>query len=180
MSFPCGYGEVQSGIIHRGLPGGRAEDVHDEVVKLKQQALNLLVGELLGSGAYRRVYALRHAPDLVLKLEYSPDFANVSEWRTWCDLEHSEWAQWLAPCVAIDEFGGALVQKRAPDLTDEQWAQLREHPAFLGDTGRRNWGWYDGRPVMRDYAFNHLVHRGLKNVRMHRWAEKDIASKEAA
>lgn len=140
--------------------------VLEEPPKLCKQALNLLVGRCLGQGAYRRVYELRHAPDLIIKLEYSHDFANAKEWTTWQELEHTEWSQWLAPCVSIDEFSGALVQKRAEDLTDEQWASLAQYPAFLGDVGRRNWGWYEGRPVMRDYAFNHLVGRGLKNVRM--------------
>lgn len=150
---------------------GAVEDIRDahildEPPKLSSQALNLLVGECLGQGAYRRVYALKHSPGLVLKLEYCPDFMNVREWHAWEYLRDTEWSRWLAPCVSIDEFSGALVQERADDLTDEQWEQLVEYPNFLGDVGRRNWGWLKDRPVMRDYAINHLMHRGLNRVRM--------------
>lgn len=162
MSPPfVGY---EGGVVSRAELEART--VLDEPPKLAKQALNLLVGECLGQGAYRRTYALRHAPDLVLKLEYSHDCANAKEWTTWQELEHTEWAKWLAPCVSLDEYTGALVQKRAPDLTDAQWEALEAYPAFLGDTGRRNWGWYEGRPVMRDYAFNHLARRGLSRMKM--------------
>jgi hypothetical protein len=152
-----------------------AANIADEPPKLAKQALNLLVGECLGQGASRRVYALRNTPDLVLKLEYdNRDFSNVIEWTTWSQLQKTKWAEWLAPCISIDEFSGVLIQARADDLTDEQWAALKEYPAFLGDAGRRNWGWYKGRPVMRDYAFNHLITCGLKNMKMKRWTEKDM------
>lgn len=171
------HNAYEGAVPQEGLSGRTALD---EPRKLLSQAVNLLVGRCLGQGAFRRVYELRHAPDMVLKLEYSHDFANAKEWITWRELEGTEWAQWLAPCVSIDEFGGALVQRRADDLTDEQWASLREYPAFLGDAGRRNWGWFEGRPVMRDYAFNHLSSRGLSRMKMVRWAEKDLESLERA
>lgn len=150
---------------------GAVEDVRDahildEPCKLASQALNLLVGECLGQGSSRRVYAVKQSPGLVLKLEYCHDFMNVREWQAWEELQHTEWARWLAPCVCIDEFSGALIQERADDLTDEQWEQLVEYPNFLADVGRRNWGWLKDRPVMRDYAINHLMHRGLNRVRM--------------
>jgi hypothetical protein len=156
--------------LHVGYTGSVRDVANASIVeeppKLAKQALNLLVGRCLGQGAYRRVYELRHAPDLVIKLEYSHDLANAAEWMAWRELSGTEWGKWLAPCVSIDEFTGALVQKRARDLTDAEWAALREYPAFLGDAGRRNWGWYEGRPVMRDYAFNHLASRGLNRMRM--------------
>lgn len=147
--------------MHRGTT-----TILDEVPKYRDQALNLLVGELLGSGAYRRVYAVKHSPDLVLKVDFDGAFHNAMEWAAWCTLEGTEWAKWVAPCVEIDEFTGALLQRRARPLTDDEWASLGECPAFLGDVGQRNWGWLDGRPVMVDYAINHMADRGIKRPPM--------------
>ena len=144
----------------------------DEENKFKAQSLNLLVGPLLGEGAFRRVYELRYTTDLVLKIDYGASLMNVAEWLTWTELQHSEWAKWLAPCQAIDEFTGALVQKRCRPLTEEEWDALKEIPAFLGDATRiSNWGWYQegdqpGRPVMVDYAINNLAGRGLARMKM--------------
>lgn len=146
-----------------------SQHILDEPLKLRDQAINLFVGRCLGQGAYRRVYELKHAPDLVIKLEYSHDFQNTQEWLAWQELEHTPWGQWVAPCVSIDEFSGALIQKRAPDLTDEQWNALGKYPSIFADAGRRNWGWYEDRPVLRDYGLNHIMSRGLRGVR---WTDK--------
>lgn len=156
----------------RNVASGNDSSVLDESPKLKSQVLNLLVGEKIGEGAFRRVYALRHDPSIVIKVDYDGSLSNAQEWLIWCDLENSEWRKWLAPCVAIDEFTGALLQKRCRPLTDAEWEAFTEVPAFLNDTLKRsNWGWYEegdepGRPVMVDYAINNLSGRGLARMRM--------------
>ena len=148
----------------RAAQGG--EGAAGERAALKDMMLGLLVGELLGEGAYRRTYALEHSPRLVAKVDFGGQLTNAQEWHAWCQLHGTEWERWVAPCEAIDEFGGVMLQRRCRPLTDAEWAALGAVPDFLGDTGRRNWGWLEGRPVMVDYAYNHLAGRGLRRVRM--------------
>lgn len=137
-------------------------DHKDEVIKA---IVGLTVGDLVGEGAHRRVYAMLGDPSRVLKVErFEHEFMNVAEWRTWDELQWDPRARvWLAPCHQISGEGLVLVQERVRDLTDKEWASIGPVPAWLGDTKRDNWGWYEepgepGRAVMRDYGLNKGLH----------------------
>lgn len=145
-------------------------DHKDEVLKA---VVGLAVGDLIGEGAHRRVYAMQWDTARVLKVErFEGEFMNVAEWRTW---DEAQWCprakRWLAPCHHISGEGLVLVQARCRDLTDSEWALIGPVPAWLGDTKRDNWGWYEepgepGRAVMRDYGLNKGLHLAIAGRRL--------------
>jgi hypothetical protein len=140
-------------------------DVRSHCERVKDCALNALVGAEIGEGAYRTVYALDD--ERVLKLELRGEsFSNAHEWTLWSDVKDTKWAKWFAPCLKIDEYGAALVMRRTAPLTDDQWASLRRVPNFMADMKRENWGWLDGRPVCHDYGNHALFANGFKAGRM--------------
>lgn len=134
----------------------------------KDQAVNVLVGACVGQGAHRMVYRLKHRDDLVMKVEKDMAFANAREWMVWDEVQWDpKSAPWLVPCFDIDHRCGVLVQGYARDLNDEEWAAVGDVPDWLGDTKRSNWGWYEGRARMRDYAITRFVTNALnRRVRM--------------
>jgi hypothetical protein len=135
---------------------------HNE--RIKDCALNAICGELLGRGQYRCVYALDDKR--VLKVEDRGDaFCNPHEWAIWCDCPE-QWQKWFAPCLSIDDFGIALIQRRTKPLTEKQWASLTEIPDFMADIKRENWGWLDGRPVCHDYGNHAFLSNSFRRGRM--------------
>ena len=120
---------------------------------IHEEAFNLLCGELLGEGAFRKVFACTIDPALVVKVETrTGSFHNVQEWRTWDECQFwKKGAAWLAPCVSISPYGTVLLQKRVEPLRK---AELPEKmPAFMRDVKAENFGLYEGRVVCSDYAF---------------------------
>lgn len=121
-----------------------------------QDAFNLLCGELLGQGVYRRVFECRIRKDLVVKVEtevgWHRSFANVAEMRFWNDHEHyKKVADWLAPCEYLSPDGRILLQRKASPIVDRS-ALPEQVPAFLSDLKPENFGMLDGRLVCLDYA----------------------------
>lgn len=133
---------------------------HDPAVK--DSALCILVGEKIGSGVFRDVYAVNGRPDVVLKLEErGGEFCNVMEWKLWTDAQGTPAEKWLAPCLDLSGLGGkALTMRRAEPMTEAVWRDLRV-PAFCGDLKIDNWGLIDGQPVCTDYAHSRVLIRGL-------------------
>lgn len=175
------YGEGEYNVVRQVTRESEQRSILDEAHKHKQQSLNLLVGDILGEGAFRRVYEVRHDPSLVLKIDYDGSLSNAKEWMTWCALDGTPDAKWFAPCVAIDEFTGAMLQKRCRLLSDTEWEahERRTLPKYLQDYSKRtNWGWYQegdepGRVVMVDYAMNLLIEDGARAGRPKKQAKKD-------
>ena len=134
--------------------------------RLKDCVLDLVVGEPIAEGTFRDVYALDDKR--VLKVEArGKAFCNTHEWTIWNDSP-KEWEKWFAPCLAIDDFSIALVQRRTRPLTDKQWDALTEVPDFMADLKRENWGWLDGRPVCHDYGNHRFFANGFKRGKMTR------------
>lgn len=118
------------------------------------------LGREIGEGVYRRVFANPSEPDTsVIKVEkniYARMFSNVLEWNVWDELrDHPEASKWLAPCVGISRSGNVLVQKRTEPIRESEIPT--EVPSFLWDAHGGNWGMFEGRPVVYDYAFTSLV-----------------------
>jgi len=113
----------------------------------------LMVGEFLGQGIGREVYANLLDPSTVIKFETGArSFQNVLEWETWGILqETADMACWLAPCVHISECGIVLIQKRCTPLRPGEGP--KKVPAWITDIKSNNWGLYEGRPVAVDYGF---------------------------
>lgn len=151
-------------VIRMGEPDLR---VLDQNVGLKDAALSVLVGRQLAEGCYRRVFELRGDPTKVLKLEAFGDmFCNQMEWRTWREVEHTKWAEWFAPCVSIDAFGGALVMERTKPIEDWPEGKRQRLPAFFTDVKPENFGLLDGRLVCHDYGSTLLMLRGMRGAKL--------------
>lgn len=122
--------------------------------RVYEDAFNLLCGELLGSGAHRKVFACKLRPDLVVKVEEADNryFANVHEMKFWCDNQYyTKVAQWLAPCEYLSPDGRLLLQKRVAPLGPDEKLPSKL-PAFLTDLKRSNFGRIGKRLVCVDYA----------------------------
>lgn len=65
----------------------------------------LVLGDVLGVGMSRTVYACAFDESIVIKQEMADHrFQNVEEWETWRSLQFVDYiSKWLAPCVAISE-----------------------------------------------------------------------------
>lgn len=119
-----------------------------------EDAFNLLCGEKLGEGIHRKVFECRIRDDLVVKVEYEPNwryFANVMEMAFWSDnAEYKPVADWLAPCEYMSPDGRILLQKRVTPVAKDQLPKTV--PSFLTDLKACNFGYFDGRLVCTDYA----------------------------
>jgi hypothetical protein len=145
-----------------------ADFIHDELQTLRNCALTILVGEKLGRGATRTVYALKHDPSLVVKLEYAArQFCNVVEYDIWRTVSGHKNARWFAPVIDIDVWGGALIMKRTQPITKAEFeAEVGEVPAFLGDTHWANFGRLDGQIVCHDYGYHPMLDALTRAPRM--------------
>jgi hypothetical protein len=117
-------------------------------------AFNMLCGDLLGEGCYRRVFKCKLRPDLVVKVESAEirSFMNVAESRFWSDNEHyKKIADWLAPCEFLSPDGRILLQRKVDPVPDS-YKLPEKLPSFLTDHKRANFGILDGRLVCVDYA----------------------------
>lgn len=124
--------------------------------KISEDALNLLCGDLLGSGIHRKVWTCRVRPDLVVKVEdESSDwryFANAREMKFWS--EHRDYqpvAKWLAPCEYMSPDGYVLLQAKVDPLPSGYELPVKM-PAFLTDFKNENFGLLKGQLVCVDYS----------------------------
>lgn len=122
-----------------------------------EDLMNLMCGNLLGSGLYRHVYSGKQDATLVIKYEARNDrCCNRVEWDLWRYMAEEELGKWLAPCIAISPDGSWLIQKRTEPL---QYAQLPEKiPRIFCDTKIDNWGMLDGRVVCHDYGNANMLY----------------------
>lgn len=132
--------------------------------------LRLLVGDHLGRGCSRHVFALRHNDSMVIKIERSSyDFQNIREHDLW------EWAsinaarEWLAPVKCISPCGTCLLMARTEPVAVSQLPVFV--PDWLTDTKPDNWGRLGDRVVCHDYGFHTAFVSGIGNkVRRADWA----------
>jgi hypothetical protein len=147
-----------------------SDRIYDEGVTAKNCVLELFVDKQIGSGAYRRVYALTQDETCVVKVEYyGKEFCNVAEMRVWQEVELTPLAKWFAPCIEIDSLGIALIQKKTlPFRSEEEFhaalidTKAGPLPAFFDDVHFGNFGMLDGRVVCHDYGFNHFIRDGIR------------------
>jgi len=120
----------------------------------------LFLGELLGEGVSRRVFAYRPAPDdFVVKVHTkgsleSHDYQNIAEWMMW-EEANAALRQWLAPCSAISTCGMALLQRRCEPCPTH--LVPKKVPKVLGDLHLANFGILDGLVVVKDYGRNYAL-----------------------
>lgn len=117
----------------------------------ENEARSLFLGDFLGRGSTREVYAIHSDDSSVIKIETgSRAFQNVEEWSCWTWLKHLPISDWFAPCISISAAGSMLIQRRVyPMRPGERPVKV---PAFLCDLKPENFGMLDGRPVCCDYG----------------------------
>lgn len=142
--------------------------VHDWSFAVTLDGLRMVLGDLLGEGRDRAVYACRFDPSLVVKVDHrvadgSTERQNEAEWRLWQVVEEGATEpsggrdkfrrirRWLAPCVGLSDAGTFLVQRRTEPLPAD-YRLPRKMPRFLYDLKRSNFGLLDGRLVCHDYG----------------------------
>lgn len=135
-----------------------------EIIKIleKHKKIGSLIdnacGELIGSGCHRDVYIFKHDDRWVIKIERDmsiANFANVCEWRNWVNhAPYKDFSKFLAPCLAIDETGRVLIQRRAKREIDGAKIVYPTHlPNWLTDTKKFNFGMIGKQFVCVDYSF---------------------------
>lgn len=132
-----------------------------------REALNMMVGKLIGEGCYRKVYLNRFDPKTVIKVEEgSGHFCNVKEWEIWSQVEdHGGVSPFLAACKYISPCGSVLIQERTSPIAIHDLP--KRIPSFLkSDLKSENWGWSTKkRAACHDYANCRLLdHIRLVNV----------------
>lgn len=131
----------------------------------KLELVSFMLGNKLGHGASREVYALGIDGSKVIKYEYvCGKFDNAHEWGIWSELCDTQWARWLAPCRNISPCGTFLIQDRTAPL--REFPKGFKIPSFMADAKPENFGMLGGRIVAHDYGNHRLFHRGAKNIRM--------------
>ena len=117
-----------------------------------EDAFETLVGEKIGSGAYRDVYTfLFDEKNWVVKVERGDyGFHNIGEYDIWRNYkDDKKVAKWLAPIKNIGPRGLVMIQRRTKPLVTDP----RTLPAFLTDRKRSNYGTIDGMVVAHDYGW---------------------------
>ncbi len=135
---------------------------YDEEKVNKDSILSMFVGEKLGSGASRRVYAIVGDDDRVLKVEHTGrTFHNQTEWLIWEVVKEWPISDWFAPCFEIDSYGNCLIQGRTTpfDSAKDFHASVRTTrggviPSVFDDVHYANFGLYDGRVTCHDYGYH--------------------------
>lgn len=145
--------------------------------RLPADFYHLMVGEKLGYGISRSVYAVNQNPGWVFKFETATrTFQNIMEWEIWQAIkDHPETAKWLAPCHFISDNGMVLIQSRTRKI--EFYEMPTEVPAFVTDMQEKNWGLIDGKPVLHDYGYTHLLWNARK-ARLKKHDEHEAIQRE--
>jgi hypothetical protein len=137
----------------------------------------LILGDLIGSGQYRNVYACAYDSSLVIKEELGArSFCNVREWDLWNDGKNfGEISKWLAPCVKISACGIYLVQKKTMKLEHSKYPE--KIPSWFSDTKYQNWGRLGKNVVCHDYANNSALLIGITSSKLKRvaWWDDSIS-----
>ena len=147
---------------------------------LKEDAINLLCGKLLGEGETRKVFQCNLMPNHVIKVESNVNsFHNIREFEIWSEVMNiPHMARWFARVHSMSHNGRFLImEKTAPARDDEYPDRI---PVFFDDIKRENFGLITIRNkktnvktnclVAHDYANNNLYKLGLtKRMRKVDW-----------
>lgn len=136
---------------------------------IARDVMRMLLGDRIGVGQFRDVYAHATDPTLVVKLENGwRDFSNIREWDIWQAVKEMDLKKWFAPVESIAPCGSVLVMKRCQPARREELPE--RVPAFFTDFKPENWGLYDGRVVCMDYGNHLMLENGMtKRMRKARW-----------
>jgi hypothetical protein len=129
-------------------------EVFSEIVKnpfMVQDALGMLCGAKLGSGAYRDVYDFPMIPGTVIKIAHNVT-ANIVEFEIWDSVRTTVNKKWFARCLFLSPGGHFLIQKKVRPIraTDKLPKVL---PDAFTDIKKENRGFIGKQLVCHDYQF---------------------------
>lgn len=144
--------------------------IYEHTSAVKNCILELLVGDVLGEGASRAVYALPSDPTLVLKVEHSGrTFHNPTEWLIWEEVRGWPISDWFAPCLSIDSWGTSMTQRRTIPFESEEDFKLAlkntrggRIPSVFSDTHYHNFGMLNGSVTCHDYGYHKMLEGGAR------------------
>lgn len=135
--------------------------------EVRTDFINMMIGDKLGWGIGRIVYAFKYDPTLVVKVEYDTGrFQNALEWKLWKEFDGAMNARWLAPCHSISPCGSILLQSRTYPVQPEYLP--KRVPKFLSDLKSENWGRLNKRVVCHDYGLNLIMSKAAYDARTQR------------
>lgn len=156
--------------------------IEDQPQDIKDWLLRAtFLGQPIGSGATRTVYAMAWRDDLVVKLEDTPsrnaDFCNVHEFELWNEVKKSRvLAKFFAPVMGIAGRGTILTMRRTQPITEMEFVrEVRKLPDFMEDLHWANFGRLDGKIVCHDYGYSAVYERARLHGKLDRVRHRKIA-----
>lgn len=145
-------------------------------ISLKDDALTLICGQLLGAGASRQTYEYAPNPkDTVIKVEQNAGWhQNAMEWHVWQSMKNKDdkrvaaLRKWFAPVIRMSDLGVWLLMERTVPVTmRELKKEVKQVPDVITDLKVGNFGRLpDGRIVCHDYGTCLAIEHGLYNYRL--------------
>lgn len=131
-------------------------DLIRERPEVAMDALHLLLGKHLGTGAFRDVYEYAMDPKWVMKVQKNRDcHNNLIEHEIWRDVSYTDYNKWFAPCNWISDNGLILMQRKIIPLTYKDKNKIpKEIPYFFTDIKPDNFGWLGKQLVCHDYDYS--------------------------
>lgn len=138
---------------------------------VKNEYIDVFIGDYIGRGVSRHVYAVLGAPDMVAKVEQrSGSFQNALESEIWNEVQFTKWKVWFAPVIRISSCGMVLLQAKTHPIPPNQYPT--ELPDFFTDLKPENFGLYKGRVVCHDYALNMFTSNALSKAKLRKVSPK--------
>ena len=120
--------------------------------EIGRDMLDMLLGEFLGSGAHRKVYAHRLDETKVIKVEDRGSFQNVLECEIWERSQDTSLRPWLAEVHYMSPNGRILIM----DRTYQPKHYPDKLPLLFTDLKYDNFGQIGDRFVCHDYGLTRL------------------------
>jgi hypothetical protein len=128
------------------------------------EGLDMLCGDLLGTGSTRTVFRNFFDKTKVVKVATTTQGikANQEEFNTWNAVSYfTKINSYFAQCYSLSRCASILIQEYIPDLPDGKY----KLPNFFTDLKPENYGLVSGTKssqiVCRDYGLNLLREKGM-------------------
>lgn len=133
-----------------------------ELETVNSDLIRMFIGEKLGSGSYRSVYAFNPNPEkYVIKVEPRSTECNANEFLIWDEvsglINSLAWVKdWFAPVLWMSPDSKILIMERTFRTNKEKPSKV---PDFFMDVKSDNFGWIGDKYVCHDYGFiNRFIH----------------------
>lgn len=137
--------------------------------------ITTLLGQKIGSGAYRSVYQHNWDNKYVIKIEPNSTECNIAEFMLWEEIKglknNLAWVKELfAPVLWMSPNGKILcMQKTEPYPKNKKLQRPTEIPEFFTDVKWDNFGWIGNKFVCHDYGFIYKFIKYNKKMQKAKW-----------